>query len=260
MKFSITQDPCIHRCESSWTWQGARFVDHDLWCVLGGHGQLILNGQAFSILPGRCWLFEPGQVCRASHDPKNRLRVLAVHFNPLTDKGCPRALEDYERPAQGVHVQDLALLEALARACVDACRRGGERGEELVLHTIQLIHLLLLQESSKEKPPALDPRISQIHDAILEDPSREWSVPAMAHAAALSTSQFSRLFRQSFGRSPARCVLEARVGRAGVLLRESSAPVGEIADALGYRDIFYFSRQFKALTGMTPSAWRTGAN
>jgi len=32
--------------------------------------------------------------------------------------------------------------------------------------------------------------------------------------------------------------------------------IGEIADAVGYRDIYYFSLTFKKVTGLSPSQYR----
>jgi len=34
--------------------------------------------------------------------------------------------------------------------------------------------------------------------------------------------------------------------------------VGEIAEALGYKDIYFFSRQFKQLVGVSPVQYRRG--
>ena len=47
-----------------------------------------------------------------------------------------------------------------------------------------------------------------------------------------------------------------RMARARLLLSEPSAKVYEVARALGYDDVDYFSRVFKKETGETPSAYR----
>jgi transcriptional regulator GlxA family with amidase domain len=58
------------------------------------------------------------------------------------------------------------------------------------------------------------------------------------------------------GRSPAQFVIHARVGHAGMLMRETSLSLKEIAQLAGYGDIFFFSRQFKAIQGVPPAVFR----
>ena len=43
-----------------------------------------------------------------------------------------------------------------------------------------------------------------------------------------------------------------KIRQAKVLLRESDGNISQIADALGYNSVQYFSRHFKQATGMTP--------
>jgi AraC-like DNA-binding protein len=78
----------------------------------------------------------------------------------------------------------------------------------------------------------------------------------MARRVGLSPSHFRRCFRKFLGRSSSQVVLEARMRRACSYLRESSLSVGEIAETVGYADIFYFSRRFKQHLGCSPTAWR----
>lgn len=52
-------------------------------------------------------------------------------------------------------------------------------------------------------------------------------------------------------------VVETRIKRAEHLLHYTGMTVTEVADALGYNNIHFFSRQFKAYTGKSPSEIRT---
>ncbi|MNJ01019.1 HTH-type transcriptional activator Btr [compost metagenome] len=51
-------------------------------------------------------------------------------------------------------------------------------------------------------------------------------------------------------------IIKTRIDRAQHLLLHAGMNVTEVADALGYRDIFFFSRQFKQYTGKSPSEIR----
>ena len=46
-----------------------------------------------------------------------------------------------------------------------------------------------------------------------------------------------------------------KVGTARQMIRDNQLNFTQIADRLGYNSIRYFSRQFKKITGMTPSEY-----
>jgi len=61
------------------------------------------------------------------------------------------------------------------------------------------------------------------------------------------------LFAQAAGMSFRAFVLQARLQRARTLLDETTMSIGQIAQALGYEDVFLFSRQFKQQYGHSPA-------
>ena len=47
-----------------------------------------------------------------------------------------------------------------------------------------------------------------------------------------------------------------RIAEARRLLGETDEPIKSIAKRLGYRDVFFFSRQFRSITGVPPAMYR----
>lgn len=60
----------------------------------------------------------------------------------------------------------------------------------------------------------------------------------------------------SGGKTLTRLITEKRIAAARVLLLQSSAPVSAVAEAVGISDYNYFTKVFKAATGLTPSSFR----
>lgn len=75
----------------------------------------------------------------------------------------------------------------------------------------------------------------------------------LAGIAGLSKFHFQRLFKATYGRSPATYVTERRVERAQDLLRATNLTVTEVCHAVGFSSLGSFSSRFRALVGETPS-------
>jgi len=87
--------------------------------------------------------------------------------------------------------------------------------------------------------------------------SRQRPTPAdLAAELDLSPDYFARLFRRSFGRSPRAWLVEQRIRQAASAMANSTRSVSQIAIDFGYDDVFLFSRQFKQVMGIGPSAHR----
>ena len=69
----------------------------------------------------------------------------------------------------------------------------------------------------------------------------------------MGLSQLQRIFRNQCECGIIEYFSEMKIERAKELIREDTMNFTQIADSLGYTSIHYFSRQFKKLTGMTPS-------
>jgi AraC-like DNA-binding protein/quercetin dioxygenase-like cupin family protein len=71
-----------------------------------------------------------------------------------------------------------------------------------------------------------------------------------------SYSVFREEFHKVTGLPHTQYQLVIRLDKAKELLCETTLPIGEIADQLGFRDQYYFARFFKAKTGITASEYR----
>ena len=81
----------------------------------------------------------------------------------------------------------------------------------------------------------------------------------LAQLAAMSRSHLCHRFRECFGSSISEYVIRKRMAAAQRMLYEVDVRPGEIAEAVGYPDIFQFSKQFKKSFGLSPSEYRKQA-
>lgn len=86
-----------------------------------------------------------------------------------------------------------------------------------------------------------------------------WSVADYARRLGVSPATLTRVCRAALGVPPYRAVLDRMLLEAKRELVYTSKTVGEVALALGYDDIAYFSRWFARATGRPPSRYRADA-
>ena len=89
---------------------------------------------------------------------------------------------------------------------------------------------------------------------LARDPSCRLDAWARRHGLAAAT--VSRGFGRTFGVTPAAFRLEARTLLAFERIVTSRQPLAELAQATGFADQAHLTRAVKALTGVSPAAWR----
>ncbi len=86
--------------------------------------------------------------------------------------------------------------------------------------------------------------------------NEELNVNILAKQFYMSPSYFSHLFKKRVNKTVIEYINEIRISHAKSFLGREDMSIGEIASLVGFADINYFSRKFKAITGMTPSEYR----
>lgn len=94
---------------------------------------------------------------------------------------------------------------------------------------------------------------------VQERYARPLRVERLAALAGLSPWQFGQRIHRLFGLTPAQLVKKTRVDAARALLRDGELPVAEVALRCGYADQSAFTRQFKAVAGLSPARYREQA-
>ena len=109
---------------------------------------------------------------------------------------------------------------------------------------------------SLRRLPMVSPELKTALTKMALYPDRPWRVTDLAQLSGLSQPHFYRRFKLATGSSPIDWLRRERINHARRRLLESSDPIKQIAEQVGYNDPFFFSRDFKRYTGVSPSAYR----
>ena len=237
---------------------------------------VLIDGTLYTAEPGDCVLFPEG--CRRRFFRRDEgHRSVWAHFQFRLDPGFP-LMQFFHTP----HI----IRGAAARRCrtlISRLNRGSRTvlsGESL--RTVaerrtgglaeqledQASMLLLLKELLTLSTPReiLAFTINGFHEfegammRIRKHKFGKLTLDQLAEDCRMSRSSFEKKFRQAFGISPGRYLLDLKLAAAETMLRESRDSCAQIAEHCGFSNQFLFSRLFSRRYGIPPRDYRAGRN
>jgi len=239
------------RCEPSWSlgrsWSN-QLYDYDLWYVWAGRGSICIDGKPLALQAGVCLWARPGVLYLADHDVNDRLGVSFCHFTLEHVNGTvyPRDGPPPGLPPIVHHIHDVPYADGVMRRVVDLTERDDAQAADALLRglLIDIDHGHHAPAPEMPTGTALHHRqvVLQAAAMIRESPGDAPSIGELAAKAGYSSGHFARVFNKVLHITPQAYIVQQRIARARALLRESPLTINQIADALGYRDVFFFSR------------------
>lgn len=223
-----------------------------------GRGSYEVDGVEGPVEAGDVLFLPPGTRHRYAADSKAPWSIYWAHFSgtivPPLFAQLPKGTYSI-RPSKQARDEMVPLL----RKCLNILQEGQTLRSTLATsHLLRAVIgccLFLGHQSTARR--SQDPQdLAPVLRLMQDHPTRALSLQQLARQAHLSPSRFSALFRSRTGTSPVQYHLRLRMQAACQLLDASPADVKEIADRCGYSDPYYFSRLFKKVTGLSPSAYR----
>jgi AraC-like DNA-binding protein len=104
------------------------------------------------------------------------------------------------------------------------------------------------------KPTETD-RMQLVHDYVLGHFPDDLSLETVADLAGMTPPAFCRYFKARANKTFSEFVSEVRIGHACKLLINGKLSVTQISFESGFRTLSNFNRQFKDITGQTPSGY-----
>ena len=246
-------------------------MDFDLWVIFKGSAELRINDGEWSPMErGSCCWLTPQARYEFRVTGIEKLEMGYVHFDCYNASGelvppANVAVEALRCDATDPHLFEFGIrrLFYLLHRLREANRLQGKRIESQMSH---LLHVLLceyaffLAEAPQAAANGLEARHLQMTTAatawIYQHPDLNCSIEELASRFGYNARYFCRIFAQLTGRTPRQIIIQAKIDHAKQLLGKSAMNISEIAESLGYCNIYYFSRQFRKEVGICPTVYR----
>jgi len=261
-----------------WTPRDMRFLQrqhaHDVYHIVlytEGENVFLLNGRRHHSRPGVLAVSSPGEfhgfhtcepgkvgyveVCFALENPDGALRM-PIH--QLLSIYTGYELDAVQFPVTLGARQSNSLAQILDRLYTQLMA-NTPTSRFLTTRTLMDVLVFLVQEvygSRRTHEDAEDYAMLRAKGEIETRYRENLSPTKIAEVANMSLGHFHRTFKSKFKVTPMGYQRELRVDEARSLLLSTNLLVKEVAARVGFSDVFYFSRSFKRMIGMSPTEFR----
>lgn len=133
---------------------------------------------------------------------------------------------------------------------------GNSYYKEIISLNLQEIFLHLQRLSGGKQNPELHGDMDWVLEYIESNLHCDINLQDLANIVCLEKTHFLKKFKQLTGVTPMVYTRDARIRRAKELLTYSDMNVTQIAEAVGFHSIHYFTRQFTDLEGISPDRYK----
>jgi AraC family transcriptional regulator len=151
------------------------------------------------------------------------------------------------------------VISELRKECRSVFPRGPMFLQSAAMTFIaELAHVLDGAVAAFEHGRALsDTRLREIIDYIDSNLHRNLTLSELSALVQLTPRYFCGAFRQAMGRPPHQYLIEQRVERAQVLLKDRSLTLSDVALTVGFNSQSHLNSHFRRIVGVTPARWRS---
>ena len=227
--------------------------------VLDGNGTLIYNGKSFKLGKGDMVFIDCHHPYSHTTDEKSLWTLRWCHFYGPTlsfvyEKYCERGGKPVFRPANAAPF--LVTLDNLYELA-----SGSDYIRDMRINQFlsELCTLIMAESWHPEEAVTAPKKMSvvDVKEYLDQNFSSRITLDNLATRFFINKYYLTRVFKEQYGQSITAYLQNVRITHAKQLLRFTDKTVEEIGLECGLGQLHYFSRVFKEIEGVAPSAYRS---
>jgi AraC-like DNA-binding protein len=146
----------------------------------------------------------------------------------------------------------MELLHRLWRIFNQPDALSAFQTETLFRCALEEVFVCVRNQTNGSAQKLFERALSYIHEHYMD----AMTVRGLAEQNEVNENRLYYVFNKHTGMGPGDYLMAYRLNRARDLLITGDAPIGKVAESVGYSDALYFSRTFNKQFGLSPSALR----
>ncbi len=243
------------KCTPEHTWGPALRDHYLLHYIEAGEGAYTCGGKTYHLKRGDLFAVFPSQVVCYKADRRNPWEYYWVGFNGTEARRMVQ-MTGFTRENPVLHPTAPETCKSLLLRIYESS--GSTPAADARMAGYLYLFLGHLMETAGTPTPSYGTQ-EYLHQAlrfIQYNYASDIQVQDIARYAGVSRSQLYRAFLAHFDISPHTFLQRYRVNEACGLLHRREYTVTEVANSVGFSDPLYFSRAFKKIKGISPSAYQ----
>ena len=222
------------------------------------HGRIRIGSKEHTFSPGDITCIQSGTVYSIQSESPGKHWCIHYFETPLKDS---RKIKLPSHIPLGINSQfyreQMQLISRLFGGHIDQ-----EQGEPIQLEaSFRLKALLLaLHNLSVSRPSGKRAHTHFSWDKLLEwideNLDQTLSMPLLAERSNLAPGSLTKKFKQAHKTTLSQFLLHRRIDKAKSLLVTTTLPIYEVGARVGITDPQYFNKQFRKVSGISPSRYR----
>lgn len=215
--------------------------------ITGGSGNYYKDKKVFPLKSGILLILNKGDKYRINAGEQG-ISYITTFFDILPEQGF-----QFMGVPQIVDISDYPHIKSGIRRALDV---WNSRSDFYIMESRMIIEKNLLEvlksvvgvTATSNFDRRISPAISYIGKNFEKPINNEY----LAELCDLSVTHFRRIFTRELGVSPLKYREKLRIDLAIKYIESETLSVSEIAEKLGYSDVFHFSKNFKNFIGKSP--------
>lgn len=249
-----------YRAKESYEWNGLKRSENGrivFQYTLGGRGAIRIGEETYDLEKEQAFLVQlPSDHCYYLPDGSSHWEFIFItlygqeamrYFNELTEQhGHILRLPIHAKPIKHI----FRLLEKIETTGIHDAFEASGYAYSFLMECMQYF------SRDQKQADALPLAIAKSMRFMEENYARDLTLVDIVAISGLSKYHFTRLFHKTVKVTPIQYLTKVRMNQAIELLQNKELTIEDIARAVGYANGNYFTKVFKNVLDVTPSAYR----